>query len=698
MAKAVEALTEQEARRELIALAMEIAAHDKRYYQEDAPLISDGEYDALRQRNDAIEARFPQLIRDDSPSKRIGAAPGKGFAKVTHSVPMLSLANAFNEEELHDFVERVQRFLSIDEFPELIAEPKIDGLSFSARYENGKFIQGATRGDGKVGEDITENLKTIQNFPLQLQGRYPALLEVRGEVFIGNKDFQLLNKAQAEAGNPLFANPRNAAAGSLRQLDPTITAQRPLSYFVYSWGEMEPAIAERDSEMRQSFYLVQLHSFGFQLQPNLLPHDATNEEDHIVYRIRDAEALEDFYRYVYAQRPALDYDIDGIVFKVNRLDWQQRLGSITRTPRWAIARKFPAEQAQTLLEKIEIQVGRTGALTPVAHLTPITVGGVVVSRATLHNQDEIERKDIREGDTVIIQRAGDVIPQVVEVVTARRPAGSQPYTFPSHCPVCGSHAVRDEDEAVARCTGGLTCPAQVVERLKHFVSRHALDIDGLGAKQIEAFHHDGLLSSPLDIFSLHKYRDSLMRREGMGELSVQNLLAAIENAHETSLERFIYALGIRHIGQRNAQLMAQYYSTAQDWFAGMQAEDLTDTLESIEGFGKVMAQAVQDFFDEPSQVQLVEALLHIMRLKPAEKADANSPYAGKTIVFTGTLQQMGRSEAKAAAQRMGFKVSSAISSKTDYLVAGEKAGSKLKKANDLGVTIWSEEDWMNVAG
>ncbi len=670
--KPIEQLSEEEALRELIWLGLEITAYDKRYYQDDNPAIADAQYDKLRRRNLAIENRYPHLTRKDSPSKRVGAAPARGFSKVQHSVPMLSLGNAFSEEDMIDFIERVQRFLNIATSPELIAEPKIDGLSFSARYENGIFMRGATRGDGQMGEDITANLKTLKALPKTIENA-PTVLEVRGEVYMSKSDFAELNKQQETIGKPPFANPRNAAAGSLRQLDVSVTASRKLSYFAYGWGELQGEHPDTQSSMLNWFA-----EMGFVTNP------LTEVCDNV----------EDYYATLTDKRPSLDYDIDGIVFKVNRLDWQERLGFVARAPRWAIARKFPAEQAQTLLENIEIQVGRTGALTPVAHLTPINVGGVMVSRATLHNQDEILRKDIRIGDTVIIQRAGDVIPQVVEVLLNKRPAESQAYAYPTACPVCGSHAVREEDEAILRCTGGLSCGAQAVERLKHFASRNALDIDGLGDKQIEAFWHDKLIATPADIFTLSDKREELATRDGMGELSINNLFSAIETAREISLERFIYALGIRHIGQRNAQLLARRYSNADEWFTAMQHEGVEADLENIEGFGSVMAQAVTEFFAENSQVEIVSQLLQMMQVKDAKKIESNSPLAGKVVVFTGTLVKMGRNEAKAKAESLGMKVSSSISAKTDYLVAGEKSGSKLKKAQELGVEILDEDAWL----
>lgn len=663
-------------------LALEIRQHDTLYYQQDAPVISDADYDALRRELETLEEAYPELQTKESPTQRVGAAPAKGFRKVKHSVPMLSLGNAFSDEDMAEFDGRVRRFLGLgdEETVEYLAEPKIDGLSFSARYEHGEFVQGATRGDGEEGEDITANLRTIESLPKKLVNA-PDMLEVRGEVYLPKSEFAALNAAREEAGEQIFANPRNAAAGSLRQLDPSVTASRPLRYFVYGWGE----VSEDALRLSQSAMLTWLGELGF----------VVNSKADIV-SIAAGEGA--YYDQLYEARPSLDYDIDGIVYKVNRLDWQQRLGFVARAPRWAIARKFPAEQAQTVIENIEIQVGRTGALTPVARLNPVTVGGVVVSNATLHNEDEIQRKDIRIGDTVVIQRAGDVIPQVVEVVLEKRPEKSVPYEFPDHCPVCHSEAIKPEGEAVTRCTGGLTCRAQLVERLKHFVSRDAMDIDGLGAKQVEAFLADELIASPVDIFALKEKREQLLGREGYQQKSVDNLLLAIENSREVSLERFIYALGIRHVGQVNAKLLAKVYLTAEDWFVAMQHEDVLEQLNEIDGFGEVMARELAAFFHETHNRETVAELLRELKVKPFEQAIQDSAVAGKVVVFTGTLVRMTRSEAKAQAEGLGAKVGSSVSSKTDYLVAGEAAGSKAKKAAELGITTLSEDDWLEMIG
>ena len=547
----VEALSEAQAAAELAALAAELAAHDRAYYQEDAPVLEDGEYDALKRRNAAIEARFPALIRDDSPSNKVGAPAAAGFSKVVHARPMLSLDNAFTEADLVEFVDGVRRYLmelrnDASQPLEMMAEPKIDGLSISLRYEKGRFVVGATRGDGTTGEDVTKNLMTLKDVPAHIAAA-PDLLEVRGEVYMTRADFAALNERQHEAGAKVFANPRNAAAGSLRQLDRSITAGRPLRFFAYAWGETSEPLADTHEH-----FLARLCRLGFHVNPK-------------ARLCRDTEAMLAFYRELAAERASLPYDIDGVVFKVNRIDWQERLGAVSRAPRWAIAQKFPAERAETRLNGIRIQVGRTGTLTPVADLEPITVGGVVVARATLHNEDEIARKDIRVGDQVIVQRAGDVIPQVVAVVVEKRPAGSVPFVFPDHCPECDSLAVREEGEAARRCTGGLICPAQAVERLRHFVSRDAFDIDGLGEKHIAAFWRDQLLRRPGDIFRLRAHADSLRSREGWGERSTENLLAAIDARRTIGLERFIYALGIRQVGQATAKRLARHYRTLDAW-------------------------------------------------------------------------------------------------------------------------------------
>ncbi|UUX49081.1 NAD-dependent DNA ligase LigA [Nisaea acidiphila] len=684
--KPVDTLTRAEADFELRWLAAQIAKHDKLYHQNDAPEISDADYDAMRRRNDEIEALFPDLIRADSPTHRVGAAPAAGFAKVRHSKPMLSLSNAFSEEDVRDFVGRIRRFLSLGENEPvaLVAEPKIDGLSASLRYENGRFVQGATRGDGTEGEDITRNLQTIGDIPDTLPDGVPAVFEVRGEVFMSKADFAALNARQEEAGKKIFANPRNAAAGSLRQLDPTITASRPLHFFAYSWGEVSEMPADT-----QSGFLDKLSSWGFVINPMTKHCDG-------------ADTALAAYEEVGHARPTLEYDIDGVVYKVDRLDWQERLGMVSRAPRWAIAHKFPAEQAETVLEKIEIQVGRTGALTPVARLTPITVGGVVVSNATLHNEDEIRRKDVRAGDTVVIQRAGDVIPQVVRVIEERRPDGTEPYIFPDHCPVCGSEAVRPEGEAIRRCTGGLICAAQAVERLKHFVSRDAFDIEGLGAKQVEAFYEDELIRQPGDIFRLKVHADALMEREGWGEKSVTNLLAAIEERRRIGLDRFIYALGIRQVGQATAKLLAANFGTLEALTAAMlEASDPESeayaNLINIDQIGPSVAEDLAAFFHEDHNREVLRDLESELEIESFELQVADdSPVAGKTVVFTGTLTSVSRNEAKAKAESLGAKVAGSVSKKTDYVIVGADAGSKARKAEELGVAILTEEEWLEL--
>ncbi|MGE0095593.1 MAG: NAD-dependent DNA ligase LigA [Alphaproteobacteria bacterium] len=686
--KKPDALTRAEAERELERLAAEIARHDALYHQKDAPEISDADYDKLRQRNDAIEARFPDLIRADSPSHSVGAKPAEEFAEIRHRRPMLSLQNAFSEEDVREFFDRVRRFLglSADDAVEVVAEPKIDGLSASLRYESGAFVQGATRGDGETGEDVTRNLKTLDDVPKKLKGRgTPDVLEVRGEVYMARKDFLALNERRKKAEEPPFANPRNAAAGSVRQLDPSVTARRPLRFFAYSWGE----VSDMHSKTQWDF-LGKLKSWGFEVNPR-----AT-----LCAGVDDALA---FYRDIGEERAKLDYDIDGVVYKVNRLDWQQRLGEVSRAPRWALAHKFPAERAQTVLNAITIQVGRTGTLTPVAELEPVTVGGVVVSRATLHNEDEIERKDVRVGDTVVIQRAGDVIPQVVESVKAKRPKNSKKFVFPDHCPECGSLAVRPEGEVARRCTGGLNCPAQAMERLRHFVSRAAFDIEGLGYKHIEAFFADGLLRGPVDIFRLKNKSAEIQEREGWGKQSVENLLDAIETRRTIGLDRFIYALGIRQVGEATARLLAKHYLSLDAWRAAMkEAQDPESEaykdLTSIDGIGPSVAGDILAFFAEAHNRDTLDDLADELTVQEFERPSASSPIAGKTVVFTGTLERMTRHEAKARAESLGAKVSGSVSSKTDYVVAGPGAGSKLKNAAALGVAVLSEEEWLALIG
>jgi DNA ligase (NAD+) len=683
----VDKLTPAQAGQELARLAKEIAHHDQLYYQKDAPEISDAEYDELRQRNEAIEARYPELRRADSPSLRVGAPPATGFAKVTHARPMLSLENAFAEEDAREFVARIRRFLGLkdDTAVELVAEPKIDGLSASLRYEDGVFVQGATRGDGTVGEDVTANLRTIADLPKRLHGkRIPKVLEVRGEVYMRRGDFQKLNAERAAAGEPVFANPRNFAAGTVRQLDPKITASRPLRFFAYSWGEVSDPVADTHWD-----FLQHLHGWGFAVNP-------------LAKRCNDIDEALAFHAEIAAQRAELPYDIDGVVYKVNRFDWQNRLGMVSRAPRWALAHKFPAEQAQTILRAIKIQVGRTGALTPVAELEPITVGGVVVSRATLHNEDEIARKDIREGDTVIIQRAGDVIPQVVAVVPEKRPKHSKPYRFPDRCPVCHSHAVREEGMAVRRCTGGLICPAQAVERLKHFVSRNALDIDGLGDKHIEAFWRDGWLRKPGDIFRLHKRAAELEQREGWGKQSVAKLVKSIDARRRVPLERFVYALGIPQVGEATARLLARNYGSLAALREAMIAAQDPDgpayhELDNIEGIGPSVATDIVAFFGEKHNLQVLDDLAREIEVQDfVQPRTTSSPIAGKSVVFTGELTAMTRNEAKARAESLGAKVASSVSKKTDYVVVGAAAGSKAAKAKELGVTMLTEDEWLKL--
>jgi DNA ligase (NAD+) len=759
-------------------LAAEIARHDALYYQQDAPSISDAEYDALRARLVAIEAEHPDLAGADSPTQRVGAAPVEAFGKVRHEVPMLSLGNSFSSDDVAEFVDRVRRFLALRSDDPLVftAEPKIDGLSISIRYEDGQLVRAATRGDGVEGEDVTANIRTIRQIPHTLEGAgVPELIEVRGEIYLGTEDFRRLNEAQAADGGKVFANPRNAAAGSLRQLDAGITAKRPLRFFAYTWGAVSALPAKTQYDVVRAFA-----KWG-------LPVNARME------RCASAEALQAFYDAISIDRPRLGYDIDGVVYKVDRLDYQDRLGFVSRSPRWATAHKFAAEQATTVLQDIEIQVGRTGALTPVAKLQPVTVGGVVVSNATLHNEDEIKRKDIRIGDTVVVQRAGDVIPQVVSVVLDQRPANTKAYKFPHTCPVCGSHAARDEGEeggdaeAVRRCTGGLICPAQAKERLRHFVSRLAFDIEGLGRERIELFYDEGLIRAPADIFTLAK-RDAksatpLAEREGFGEKSAQNLFRAIEARRRIGLERFLFALGIRHVGETTARDLSRAFGTYEvfreqadlaskarpgpayrrlvtargigpktaetlmqaiaarnrkgDLFddepasfetviAGIKgvrtgvadalAHAFADVATFIEtaraaarempgddyrafaglnGIGEVVADSLIDFFGEPHNRTVVKDLLDEIEIQPyVRQATVASAVTDKTVVFTGTLEKLSRNEAKARAERAGAKVAGSVSKKTDYVIAGADAGSKLDKARELGVTVLSEDEWL----
>lgn len=681
----VSALTDLEAAAELAFLAKRMAELDKAYYQADDPLVSDAEYDALKRRNEAIEARFPHLVRADSPSKKVGAKASEDFAKVTHSVPMLSLGNIFSTDEIFEFSNRIRRFLGLDDDAELafMAEPKLDGLSFSALYVNGEFVRGATRGDGSVGEDITENLKQIKDLPLKLVGNdIPERLDIRGEVIMNKADFFALNDEQTAAGKKPFANPRNAAAGSLRQLDPRITGRRRLSLFGYTFGET--SAEPWDS---QDAFLQKIRSWGFPVNPE-------------VRLCKTAQELADFFENLADKRPNLPYDIDGAVYKVNRRDWQERLGFVARAPRWAIAHKFPAEQAQTKLENIRIQVGRTGALTPVADLTPVNVGGVMVSHATLHNEDELKRKDIRIGDTVVIQRAGDVIPQVVRVVLEKRPADSVPFEFPTVCPVCGAHVVHDPDEAVQRCSGGLVCPAQAVESLKHFVSRDALNIEGLGAKNMAFFFDRGWIKTPSDVFTLESRVGADIRKlDGWGDKSADNLFAAIRKvAAATPMEKFLFALGIREVGQATARLLAAHYLTMpafleQTALAQDRESDAYKELLSIESIGDVIACEILDFTAEEHNRTEIDKLLNLMTVTAFVPVENDSPLAGKTVVFTGSLETMTRSEAKAKAQSAGAKVAGSVSKKTDYVVLGADAGSKAQKAAELGITVLSESEF-----
>jgi DNA ligase (NAD+) len=689
---AVDKLTEAQAKAELARLAAELARHDKLYYQKDAPEISDAAYDALRKRNLAIESRFPALIRPDSPSLRVGAAPAAAFGKVRHALPMLSLDNAFEEQDVRDFADRIRRFLGLkpEQAIELVAEPKIDGLSISLRYERGRFVQGATRGDGETGEDVTANLRTLDDIPNHLKGRdAPDVLEVRGEVYMQRADFLKLNERRAKDEEPLFANPRNAAAGSLRQLDPKITAKRPLRFFAYALGEVSAVVARSHWDL-----LARLRHWGFHVNPLAKLCDSV-------------DGVLEFYRGIADKRAALGYEIDGVVYKVDRFDWQERLGMVSRAPRWAIAHKFPAEQARTKLRDITIQVGRTGTLTPVAELEPVTVGGVVVSRATLHNEDEIKRKDVRIGDTVIVQRAGDVIPQIIGVVLSERPKRTQEYEFPHKCPVCGSKAVRVEGEVARRCTGGLVCAAQVVERLRHFTSRNAFDIEGLGWERVEAFHQDGLIKVPGDIFRLKNHANAIREREGWGEKSVEKLLSAIEARRKISLERFIYALGIRQVGEATAKLLARHYRTLDNWRKAMEAAfkdcdgDAAHELDAISQIGPSVAADILAFFAEAHNRETLDDLNRVgveVEAAAAPARAANSPVAGKTVVFTGTLETMTRPEAKARAEQLGANVTESVSKRTDYVVVGADAGSKATKAKALGVTMLSEQDWLKLIG
>ena len=708
----VETLTEEEAAAELAYLAAEIARNDELYHGQDAPEISDADYDALKRRNEAIEARFPALVRDDSPSRRVGSAPLATFAPITHSRPMLSLDNTFSDEDVRDFVASVYRFLGRlpDDSIAFTAEPKIDGLSMSIRYENGRLVTAATRGDGTTGENVTANVLTIAEIPNRLPAGAPAVVEVRGEVYMAKSDFLALNEKMAAEGKQTYVNPRNTAAGSLRQLDASVTASRKLRFFAYAWGEMSDMPADTQFGM-----IGVLKSWGFPVNP--MTERLTRVDDIIAH-----------YREIGLARPDLDYDIDGVVYKVDELALQERLGFRSRSPRWATAHKFPAEQAFTTVEKIDIQVGRTGALTPVARLVPVTVGGVVVTNATLHNADYIEGignsgerireegHDIRIGDTVIVQRAGDVIPQVLDVVMEKRPAEAQPYEFPKICPVCGSHAVRERHEktgrldSVTRCTGGFVCRAQAVEHLKHFVSRNAFDIEGLGSKQIDFFFEaeDPSLSirTAPDIFTLKRRQEAspllkLENIDGFGKVSVRKLFDAIDARRSIALNRFIYALGIRHVGETNAKILARAYGTYAAFEEAMKAAaplsgEAWNELNSIDGIGEVVARAIVEFYKEPRNLDVLGRLLEEVVPEAAEAVVAtSSPVAGKTVVFTGSLEKMTRDEAKAMAERLGAKVAGSVSKKTDLVVAGPGAGSKLDKAREFDVEVIDEDGWFD---
>lgn len=696
MAKAItkspDELTEAEAAGELARLAAEIAEHDRLYYEEAAPAVSDAEYDALWRRNLAIEQRFPQLKRADSPSSRVSGAPSETFGKVTHRVPMLSLDNGFSHEDVRDFVERICRFLRVDSPPRMTAEPKIDGLSLSLRYENGRLVTAATRGDGAVGENVTANARTVADIPSVLAGDPPQVLEVRGECYMAHADFEALNERQAARGGQVFANPRNAAAGSLRQLDPTITAGRPLRFFAYSWGEVSEMPARTQMGMVEAFA-----AYGFRTNPLMIVCDSV-------------EGLLAQYRAIEAQRATLGYDIDGVVYKVDDLGLQERLGFISRSPRWALAHKFPAEKATTVLKGIDIQVGRTGALTPVARLTPVTVGGVVVTNATLHNAEEIERLGVMIGDTVEIQRAGDVIPQVLRVLPERRPPEAEPYQFPHICPcelktpVVREATASGEEGVIRRCTGEFACPYQRIEHLRHFVSRRAFDIEGLGEKQIEFFFNDEDLpvKSPADIFTL-RVRDEanlkkLKDKEGWGTVSAGNLFAAIDARRHIPLERVIYSLGIRHIGEATAKTLSRAYGSWSAFheavlrIAGGDAQ-AAEEMDALEDIGGAVIEAIGRYFGEEHNVRLVEALVKHLTIEDAERPQGDSFVAGKTVVFTGSLERMNRDEAKAMAERLGAKVAGSVSARTDLVVAGPGAGSKLAKAREHGVEVIDEDEW-----
>ena len=687
----INSVTEEQAKQDLEFIAKEMAKADIAYYQNDDPYLTDAEYDELKLKNELLEKKFPHLVREDSPSKRIGAKVSSDFAKIEHSVPMLSLGDIFSKEELEDFVKSVQRFLNTTDNIEMTSEPKMDGLSFSARYENGILVKGATRGDGRIGEDITQNLKTINGLPHKITAAdFPKIMEVRGEVYMSKADFFTLNDAQESQNKKKFANPRNAAAGSLRQLDATVTKERKLSLIVYTWGEVSDICWKSQSE-----FLQKVKDWGFPVNPyNKLCHNL--------------EEIIESYELLLNSRAELPYDIDGIVYKVNSLELQNRLGFLTRTPRFAIAHKFPAEKAVSKIKNIRIQVGRTGALTPVADLEPVNVGGVIVSHATLHNEDEIKRKDIRIGDYVQIQRAGDVIPQIVRVLTEKRAQNLQEFVFPNTCPECGSHAIKEEDEAVRRCTGGLSCPAQAIERIKHFVSRDAFNIEGLGAKIVEDFYKEKILTNPADIFTLEERNGGddlfsvangicLEKKEGWGKKSADNLFKAIREKRKIGLPKFIYALGIRQVGSATSLLIAKNYNSFAAFKNMMINEDI-EKLLSIDGIGNAMAKDIVEFFKERHNLEIINKLQQYVEVEDfIDNALTDSPLSGKTVVFTGTLEKMTRAEAKAKALSLGAKVAGSVSSQTDYVIVGTDAGSKAKKAQELNIQILNEEEFLTLS-
>ncbi|MCY4031878.1 MAG: NAD-dependent DNA ligase LigA [Hyphomicrobiales bacterium] len=700
--KSVDKLDEKAAAAELKRLGKELKKFDVLYYEKDSSEIPDASYDRLRRRLEDIEKRFPQLVQPDSPSQKVGSAPSERFAKVEHKVPMLSLRNAFDEEDVKEFLASIRNFLGLGEEDSIAmtAEPKIDGVSVSLRYEAGKFVRGATRGDGREGEDISENLRHIKGVPEKLTARKcPGVVEVRGEVYMDRNDFLKFNERQEKAGEKVFANPRNAASGSLRQLDASITAKRPLGFFAYGWGEMSDL-----PWPTQSKALEILKAWGFKIAP-----------------AQSCSSLDEMFKAygkLESARATLPYEVDGVVYKIDRLDWRERLGTVSRSPRWAIAHKLPAEEVETVIEGIDIQVGRTGTLTPVARLNPVHVSGVTVSNVTIHNEDEIARKDIRIGDSVIVRRAGEVIPQIVSVIKDKRPKGAKPFAFPRRCPECDAEALREmnvgsgEESVARRCVAGLTCPAQALERLVHFVSRNAFDIEGLGRRSLEMFFKEGIIRHPDDIFTLEE-RDGdghtpLAEREDWGEKSARNLFDSINSRREISIERFLFALGIRHIGEATARLLALHYGSLQKLRAALESISVEkgkvqggaswDDLLAIDGVSAVLAEPLVLFFSEEHNRNVVEGLLKKVKVLDAEAPGGESPLRGKTIVFTGKLVEVTRAEAKARAQMLGAKVVGAVSGGVDFVVAGEAGGSKLKRAKELGVEIISEEEWQKRCG